>query len=67
MQVSAAVPSHNSHIAANMMFLVQCFNSTVNEQKTVALTALVTVLDILSDIMGKFSCPPACYPMLMLH
>ncbi|KAI0503055.1 hypothetical protein F5B22DRAFT_652456 [Xylaria bambusicola] len=30
---------------------MQCFNSTVNKQKTVALTALVTVLDILSDIM----------------
>ncbi|KAI1347201.1 hypothetical protein F5Y01DRAFT_329946 [Xylaria sp. FL0043] len=30
---------------------IQCFNSTVNEKKTVGLTALVTVLDIASDIM----------------
>ncbi|KAI1274627.1 hypothetical protein F5Y07DRAFT_372334 [Xylaria sp. FL0933] len=30
---------------------VQCFNSTVNEKMTVGLTALVTVLDIASDIM----------------
>ncbi|KAI0414323.1 hypothetical protein F5X98DRAFT_390042 [Xylaria grammica] len=29
---------------------IQCFNSTVNEKKTLALTALVTVLDIFSDI-----------------
>ncbi|KAI1165532.1 hypothetical protein F5B18DRAFT_609990 [Nemania serpens] len=29
----------------------QCFNSTVNNAKTVGLTALITVLDILSDLM----------------
>ncbi|KAI0431908.1 hypothetical protein F5Y09DRAFT_354428 [Xylaria sp. FL1042] len=30
---------------------IQCFNSTVNQTKTIGLTALVTVLDILSDLM----------------
>ncbi|GAP92701.2 hypothetical protein SAMD00023353_9600070 [Rosellinia necatrix] len=30
---------------------IQCFNSTVNEKKSIGLTALVTTLDILSDIM----------------
>ncbi|KAI0105053.1 hypothetical protein GGR51DRAFT_572094 [Nemania sp. FL0031] len=30
---------------------IQCFNSTVNEKKTLALTALATILDIASDIM----------------
>ncbi|KAJ8126909.1 hypothetical protein O1611_g6729 [Lasiodiplodia mahajangana] len=30
---------------------IQCFTSTVNVKKTIALTALVTVLDIFSDIM----------------
>lgn len=30
---------------------IQCFISTVNGEKTLALTALVTVLDVLSDIM----------------
>ncbi|KAI1659421.1 hypothetical protein F4813DRAFT_379749 [Daldinia decipiens] len=33
---------------------MKCFNSTVDEKKTLGLTALVTVLDILSDIMGSF-------------
>ncbi|KAK5636610.1 hypothetical protein RRF57_012322 [Xylaria bambusicola] len=39
------------HLEADTTALVQCFNSTVNENKTVGLTALVTVLDIASDIM----------------
>ncbi|KAI0972793.1 hypothetical protein F4678DRAFT_52285 [Xylaria arbuscula] len=30
---------------------IQCFDSVLNKEKTIALTALVTVLDILSDIM----------------
>lgn len=34
------------------MDAVQCFASTVDEKKTVGLTAFVTVLDILSDIMS---------------
>ena len=36
------------------MRIVKCFSSTVDEKKTLGLTALVTVLDILSDIMGMF-------------
>lgn len=34
---------------------VKCFSSTVDEGKTLGLTALVTVLDILSDIFSTLS------------
>lgn len=32
--------------------IVQCFTSSVDERKSLALAAMVTVLDVLSDIMG---------------
>lgn len=34
------------------LFVVQCFASTVDESKTLGLTALVTILDISSDLMS---------------
>ena len=33
---------------------VKCFSSTVNGTKTLSLTAFVTSLDIISDIMGVY-------------
>lgn len=50
-QVSTAKPTHEIVTEANLP-IVQCFTSTVDGKKTLALTALVTVLDVISDLMG---------------
>lgn len=54
-QTQVSTAPHPAHLEFNAnMRAVQCFTSTVNEKKSLGLTALVTVLDILSDLMGMY-------------